>query len=157
MATPTRVNDYNYARLSALFAASIQKDYKLPDAQVKVTSGALTDLDNDGAYNDFAGNALLKVDGSFKSFIFLMRKDGSYRLLDNSGYPLDPNKGLATLTCSSKPIACPNTFERAQSQIRGAYFSVFEFDKSQAGLEVVIPRGEGEYSILNSLAVFVKP
>jgi len=157
MATPITNSQYDYTRLAAQFKASIQKLDPNKEIAVKVLEGRLTDLDNDGAQNDFAGTALLKVGNAFKSFIFLTRKDGSTVFLENNVQSLNLNQGLSYLSCSSKPIACPNTLERAASQIRGAVFSVMEYDTSKTGLEVVIPLGGGHYSVLNSLEVFAHP
>ncbi|MFO1519313.1 MAG: hypothetical protein U1F57_06600 [bacterium] len=154
---PKVENKYDFGTIAESFRKQIEKTYNVSDTEVGILSGGLTDLNNDGAYDDFAGNALLKVGGRFKSFIYLLRTDGSMRFLENNGVSFDPNSGLRTLSCNSKPIACPNTMDRARQQIGGASFSVMEYDKSKAGLEVVISLGSGSYSILNSLEVFTNP
>lgn len=70
--------------------------------------------------------------------------------MENNGAAFSPKQGLQTLSCSSKPIACPDTMDRARQQIRSAQYSVMEFDKGKAGLEVVIPLVGGKYNVLNS-------
>jgi hypothetical protein len=152
---PTIVDRYFYNTLETTFKKEIENSYQVKVSEVGIISGQLADLDNDGAVNDLAGTAILKIGRSFKSFIFLMRDDGSIRFLENNGSPFKPKEGLSILSCSNKPIACPDTMERARSQKQGAQFYLMEFDKKKPGLEIVIPRGDGVYSILNSLEVFL--
>ena len=144
---------YAYSKLESAFKAQIEKDYKVSDVEIGVTSGFLTDLDNDTEHDDFAGTAILKVGRSFKCFVFLLREDGSARFLENNGNAFTTSGG-STLSCSSKPIACPDTMARARQQIGSANFSVAEYDKNKAGLEVIFPLVGGKYNILNSLEIF---
>ncbi|MCE9624728.1 MAG: hypothetical protein K8R69_04615 [Deltaproteobacteria bacterium] len=147
------IDRYAYSKLESAFKAQIEKDFKVSDIEIGVTGGFLTDLDNDTEHDDFAGTAILKVGRSFKSFVFLMRDDGSARFLENNGAAFT-TEGRQTLFCSSKPIACPDTMARAKQQIASANFSVMEFDKTKAGLEVIFPLVGGKYNVLNSLEIF---
>lgn len=148
---------YNHASLESRFTEIIRQDYHLPEAEVGVIDSFITDLDNGGVSNDVAGTAILKRGGYFSSFIFLMRDDGSVRFLEDTGASFQPASDGSTLACYSKPSACPATMERARGQIRGARFSVIEADTSQAGLEIVIPYGNGDRRIINSLRLFNAP
>ena len=154
MSEPKIVRKYEHSRLEETFESYLKKTYSVSEPQVGIIRSFLTDLDNDGANNDIAGTAILKIGRSFKSFIYLMKNDGAIRFLESNGYGFDPDKGRSTLSCSNKPIACPDTMERARQQIHGSAFSVFEYDKEQAGLEIVIPYKDGSYGILNSLSIF---
>ena len=149
----TILDRYEYSKLESAFKAQIEKDYKVEDVEIGLIGGNLTDLDNDGESDDFAGTAIFKLGRSFHSFVFLLREDGSARFLENNGTAFSTSAGH-TLSCSNKPIACPDTMARARQQINGANFSVMEYDKSKAGLEVIFPLVGGKYNILNSLEVF---
>jgi len=155
MGSPTIVDRYEWSKLEAAFQTKIETDYKVKDVEVALTGSSLTDLDNDGAMNDLSGTAILKVGRSFKSFIFLLREDGSTKFLENNGTDFSPKKGAHVLTCDNKPIACPDTMERAKRQIWSSSFSVMEFDKKKPGLEIVIPLVGGALAVLNSLEVFL--
>ncbi len=148
------VDRYATSTLEAAINKAITDNYKVSDIEIGVTGGFLTDLDNDGASDDYAGTAIIKVGRSFKSFVFLTREDGAIRFLENNGAGFDPKNGLRILSCSNKPIACPDTMERAKQQIASANFSVMEVDKSKDGLEVVFPLVGGKYNVLNSLEIF---
>jgi len=150
-----KVSDrYEYSKVEALFQKQIESDYKVKDVEVGLVGTTLADLDNDGEADDLAGTAILKVGRSFKSFIFLLREDGSMRFLENNGGTFNPKEGRTILSCSNKPIACPDTMERARRQINVASFSVMEYDKKRAGLEVVVNLEGGLKNILNSLEIF---
>jgi len=150
----TILERYEPSKLEPAIQKAITDNYKVSDVEVAVTGGFLADLDNDGAADDFAGTAIIKVGRSFKSFVFLAREDGALRFLENNGAGFDPKKNLHILWCSNKPIACPDTMERAKQQISSANYSVMEVDKSKDGLEVVFPLVGGKYNILNSLEIF---
>lgn len=139
--------------LGATLEASIQRTYHVSDIHVSVEDSFHADLNNDGVRDDTAGTALLRNGGYFKSFIFLMTADGNTRFLEANGGRFDPTTGH-TLTCSSKPIACPNTFERARTQIRPARFTLADVDAAQTGPEITIAYDDGSRGILNSLRLF---
>jgi hypothetical protein len=139
--------------LAATLEAAIVRDYRVSDIHVSVEDSFHTDLDNDGARNDTAGTALLRNGGYFKSFIFLMTADGNTRFLEANGGRFDPTTGH-TLSCTSKPPACPNTFERARTQVRPARFRLADFDPAQTGLELSFAYDDGSHGILNALRLF---
>jgi len=146
---------YSYANLQNTFQKSIDKQYDV-ESEVKVTSRMLADLDNDGISNDVAGSAVLKIGRRFKSFLFFMKDDGAIRYLESNGEAFSAKENLSTLYCSDKPVVCWNneTIEKAASKLATPTFYLMEWDKKQAGLEVVIPYRNGDYGILNSLALF---
>lgn len=146
---------YKTSQVTDSFEKEIKKQFSV-EGEVAITSRLLTDLDNDGAYDDLAGTALLKVGRSFKSFIFLLREDGSMRFLEANGSAFSAKTGLNTLYCSDKAIVCSQneTLSKAASRLGTPQFYVTEFDKDLSGLEIVIPLVSGEYSYLNSLEVF---
>lgn len=150
------VTGHSDADLAARLTSAIESTYRVSGIQVGNVSSFMTRLDDDGLTNDFAGSALFRSESGrrFKSFIFLMRDDGSLRLLEANGARFNPEAGGSLLTCGSKPIACPDTMERAASQIRPARFHMAEVDPARAGLEVVIPYDDGRSGILNSLELF---
>jgi hypothetical protein len=142
------------ADLATSLRVTIERDYHVSGIQVGDVSSFMTQLDGDGVANDFAGSALFQNGRRFRSIIFLMREDGSTRFLEANGARFDPASGGSFLSCDSKPVACPDSLERAARRIRRARFHMAEMDSTRPGLEVVIPYDDGRSGILNSLELF---
>ena len=154
-ASGTLVSTYSYPTMEAAFRTAIERELQVSGVEVGIVDSFLTDLNGDGMHNDVAGTAILGVDHSYKSFIYFMRDDGSFRFLENNGVAFDPSRGRTHLPCYNMKAGCRDTLERARTFIRSPSFSVVEFDRTQSGLEIVIPRAEGSYSVINSLALFL--
>ncbi|HEX5037111.1 MAG TPA: hypothetical protein VFX30_08120 [bacterium] len=140
--------------LSATLESAIARDYHVSDIHVDVSDSFRTDIDGDGVRSDTAGTALLRNGRRFKSFVFLMTESSSARFLEANGGRFDPSVGGSILSCDSKPIACPDTFERARRQIHPARFRLADFDPAQTGLELSFAYDDGSHGILNALRLF---
>jgi len=155
---PVTIDRYNHAILEQRFAGEIAARFHLEGAAVQIRSSTLADLDQDGESDDLFGTALLQVGSRFKSFIYLLRDDGSARFLEDTGNALDAGAGLIRPMCTeSRAWLCRYDFARARRTIREPRISLREFDASNTGLELVIHRPSGNLTVLNSLALFVSP